>query len=38
MLLVSYAFLSFFALLAVVYYLIPGRYQWLLLLGASLLF
>ncbi len=38
MLLVSYEFLLFFAVLAVAYYLIPGRYQWLLLLGASLLF
>lgn len=38
MLLVSYEFLAFLAALAVLYYLIPGRFQWCLLLVASYLF
>ncbi len=38
MLLVSYKFAAFFAGLAVVYYSIPRRYQWVLLLAASYLF
>lgn len=35
MLLVSYEFAAFFILLLTVYYLVPGRLQWLLLLAAS---
>lgn len=38
MLLVSYEFLAFMAVLAVCYYLIPKRFQWRLLLAASYLF
>lgn len=38
MLLVSYEFLFFLFLLMVFYYLIPGQFQWILLLCASLLF
>ncbi len=34
----SYAFLGFIAVLFVLYYLIPGKYQWMLLLGASYVF
>ena len=34
----SFTFLLFTAVLLAVYYLIPGRWQWLLLLGASYLF
>jgi D-alanyl-lipoteichoic acid acyltransferase DltB (MBOAT superfamily) len=34
----SFSFLAFFALLAVVYYAIPHRYRWPLLLAASLYF
>ena len=34
----SYTFLCFAALLLIAYYLIPGRFQWLLLLGASYVF
>lgn len=34
----SYQFLGFLAVLFVLYYLIPGRWQWVLLLGASYLF
>lgn len=36
--LVSYEFLAFFAVAALAYYLIPGRFQWILLLAASLMF
>lgn len=38
MLLVSYEFAAFLILLLAVYYLVPGRFQWLLLLAASYLF
>lgn len=38
MLLVSYEFLGFLALLVLLYYLIPGKMQWCLLLAASYLF
>lgn len=38
MLLVSYEFLLFFAVLVILYYLVPRRFQWVLLLGASVLF
>lgn len=38
MALVSYGFGFFCAVLLVLYYLIPGRYQWLLLLSASVVF
>ncbi len=38
MLLVSYEFAVFLFLLLVVYYLIPGKFQWMLLLAASYLF
>ncbi len=34
----SFAFLLFFAALVVVYYLIPHRFRWMLLLAASLYF
>lgn len=34
----SYEFLGFIAVLFVLYYLIPGKYQWMLLLAASYLF
>ncbi len=36
--LVSYPFLLFLGLLVVLYYLLPGRHQWKLLLAASILF
>lgn len=38
MLFTSYAFLGFLALLYLLYYLVPGRFQWKLLLAASYLF
>lgn len=38
MLFTSYSFLAFLAVLFVVYYLIPKKYQWVLLLGASYYF
>ncbi len=38
MLLVSYEFLFFLAVLLALYYLLPGRFQWPLLLAASVLF
>ncbi|MBP0726357.1 MBOAT family protein [Bacillus sp. RG28] len=38
MLFTSYPFLVFIVLLFLVYYLIPKKYQWILLLGASYLF
>lgn len=38
MLLVSYEFMAFLAILLLLYYLIPGRFQWILLLLASYLF
>lgn len=38
MLLVSYEFLLFFAAVLFLYYLLPGRIQWLVLLAASYLF
>jgi D-alanyl-lipoteichoic acid acyltransferase DltB (MBOAT superfamily) len=38
MLFTSYTFIIFIAILFVVYYLIPKKYQWMLLLGASYLF
>lgn len=38
MLFTSYTFIAFIAILFIVYYLIPGRFQWMLLLGASYLF
>lgn len=38
MFLVSYEFLGFLAMLAVLYYLVPGRFQWCMLLAASYLF
>lgn len=34
----SYEFLGFIAVLFVLYYLIPGKYQWMLLLAASYVF
>lgn len=34
----SYEFIGFFALLLVLYYFIPGKWQWVLLLSASYLF
>lgn len=34
----SYAFLGFIAVLFILYYLIPGKYQWILLLAASYIF
>ena len=34
----SYSFLIFLAALLVVYYTVPGRVQWVLLLSGSLLF
>ena len=36
--LVSYEFLAFFAIAALLYYLVPGRFQWMLLLAVSILF
>lgn len=38
MLLVSYEFMAFLALVVVLYYMVPGRFQWLLLLGVSYVF
>lgn len=38
MLFTSYSFIIFVALLFVIYYLIPKKYQWMLLLAASYLF
>lgn len=38
MLFTSYAFLGFLATLFLLYYLVPGRFQWKLLLAASYLF
>ncbi len=38
MLLISYEFGAFLIILTVIYYLIPGRFQWMLLLAASYLF
>lgn len=38
MLFTSYAFPGFIAVLFLLYYLIPGRFQWKLLLAASYLF
>ncbi|NLP35910.1 MAG: MBOAT family protein [Clostridiales bacterium] len=38
MLFTSYEFLAFLAILIVIYYLIPKKYQWILLLVASYLF
>ena len=38
MLFASYSFIFFIAVLFILYYLIPKRYQWLLLLGASYFF
>ena len=38
MLFTSYSFIGFVLLLALVYYLTPGRHQWKLLLLGSLLF
>lgn len=38
MLFTSYTFIAFIALLFVIYYIIPKKYQWMLLLGASYLF
>ncbi len=38
MLFTSYGFIAFLAVLFVLYYIIPGRFQWLLLLAADLLF
>ena len=38
MLFTSYEFIAFFFLLTVLYYLIPGRYQWMLLLAAGYVF
>lgn len=34
----SYSFLGFASLVLLLYYLIPGKFQWLLLLGASYVF
>ena len=36
--LVSYEFLAFFAVAAVLYYIVPKRFQWILLLAVSFLF
>ncbi|MHB8963595.1 MAG: MBOAT family O-acyltransferase [Saccharofermentanales bacterium] len=38
MLFTSYTFIAFIAVLFIAYYLIPGRFQWMLLLVASYLF
>jgi alginate O-acetyltransferase complex protein AlgI len=38
MLFTSYTFIAFIALLFIIYYVIPKKYQWMLLLGASYLF
>ncbi len=38
MLLVSYGFLAFLAAAVIFYYLVPGRFQWILLLAVSFLF
>lgn len=38
MLFTSYSFIIFILLLFIIYYLIPKKYQWMLLLGASYLF
>jgi len=38
MLLVSYEFMAFLALLVVLYYVVPGRFQWILLLASSYVF
>ena len=38
MLFTSYRFIGFLALLFLIYYLIPRRFQWLLLLAANALF
>lgn len=38
MLFTSYEFIAFIVILFIVYYLIPRRFQWMLLLGASYLF
>lgn len=38
MLFTSYGFIGFAALLFLLYYAVPGRFQWVLLLGANLLF
>jgi D-alanyl-lipoteichoic acid acyltransferase DltB (MBOAT superfamily) len=38
MLFTSYSFIIFIALLFLIYYIIPKKYQWMLLLGASYLF
>lgn len=38
MLFTSYGFLGFFIVLFLLYYMIPGKYQWMLLLAASWLF
>lgn len=38
MLFTSYEFIGFFVLLAALYYLVPARWQWVLLLAASYLF
>ena len=36
--LVSYEFLAFFAVAAILYYVVPKRFQWILLLAVSFLF
>lgn len=38
MLFTSYGFIAFLAVLFVLYYLIPKRFQWLLLLAADIVF
>ena len=38
MLFASYGFIAFIAILFIVYYLIPKKYQWMLLLLASYVF
>ena len=38
MLFTSYEFLGFIIGLILLYYIVPGRFQWMLLLGASYLF
>lgn len=38
MLFTSYTFIAFITLLFIIYYVIPKKYQWMLLLGASYLF
>src|SRR5690349_8475040 len=38
MLFTSYSFIIFIILLFIIYYLIPKKYQWMLLLGASYVF